>query len=535
MKIYLTGMILCVLVSKPVTSQDLIPVPTILGNSIANLHADQETIWVGPHLNLSSDGGQSWGVVNSDSLAGLKNTVYSIDIEGNVIWVGLGDSNRQRSGGGRGSTIHQTAGLLNSMDGGLTWNYISYFPRQSEDPTTTGLLDFPDDTLVVYGDNKLWSIAATVPELSPPWDIDYDQNTGDVWVASQVAGLRKSSDNGQTWKRIVLPPDTSKFISPDLDIDFPFFSLPEPAGITPVDFRGYNFLTYSVLVDELGTVWVGTLGGLNISDDGGRSWKHLTAQDGLLGNVIFSIEEQARPSLPPAIWFAHRSGAATSEAFESQGISVTRDRGETFEHALYGHECFDFAFDWPSVYVACETGGLFISRDDGSTFTSINQFQSNQSTFVSLNNLEVLSVALTNGILWVGTNDGLFRSMDGAHTWNRFRANVPLNPSGLPPNVSPEQVPEVSTYAYPNPFSPYSDGIVRIRYDLETTEQVAVRIFDFGMKLIRTIVNESQSQGIQEVVWNGTDDSGIHLANGPYFYEVKTQNDRFMGKILIVH
>jgi len=110
-----------------------------------------------------------------------------------------------------------------------------------------------------------------------------------------------------------------------------------------------------------------------------------------------------------------------------------------------------------------------------------------------------------------------------------------LNPSGLPPIVSPEQVPEVSTYAYPNPFSPYSDGIVRIRYDLETTEQVAVRIFDFGMKLIRTIVNESQSQGIQEVVWNGTDDSGIHLANGPYFYEVKTQNDRFMGKILIVH
>jgi len=514
--------------------QDIVPVSQILGNSVTNLHSDRETIWVGPHLNMSRDGGKSWNVVNSDSLAGLKNSVYSIDIEDNVIWVGLGDSRREGSSGGQGQTIHRTAGLLNSRDGGLTWRYVSYFPRKSKDPNSTGLLDFPDDTLVTYGNNKLHALAATVPELSPPWDIDYDIKTGDLWVASQVAGLRKSSDNGQTWKRIVLPPDTSKFISPDLEIDFPFFSLAEPAGIPQILFRGYNFSTYSVLVDERGTIWVGTPAGLNISDDRGRSWKHLTAQDGLLGNVIFSIEEQIRPELPPAIWFTNRVNAVNPDDLESRGISVTRDRGKTFQHALHGHECIDFAFDWPSIYVACELG-LFISRDDGRTFMSINNFQSDESNFISRENPEVFSVAVTDGILWVGTNEGLFQSMDDAHSWKLFRTNVPLNPDGLPPIVSTNQAPEVSTYAYPNPFSPNSDGIVRIRYDLEMSEQVTVRIFDFGMKLIRTITDESRGRGIQEVAWNGTDHAGTQLANGPYFYEVKTQNERFMGKILIVH
>ncbi|MXW32218.1 MAG: hypothetical protein F4100_03265 [Rhodothermaceae bacterium] len=525
---------LTTLLVSDVFGQNLVPVTGILSNSVTNLHADGETIWVGPHLNVSQDQGQTWNAVNTDSLSGLKNRVYSIDIEGNVIWVGLGDKYDRTSNGGRTQEIHRITGLLNSNDHGFTWRYVPYFPVEGDDPNTTGLLDSPDDTLITYGRNQLSALAVTVPDLSPPWDIDYDPNNREIWVAAAVAGLRKSSDNGYSWQRIVLPPDTSEYISPDLNYVFPFFSLPEPAGIPVRQFRGYNFGVFSVLVDEIGTIWTGTQGGLNKSDDGGISWRHITTRDGLLGNTVFSIEEQTRPGLPPAIWVTNRAGSLYPDEIEASGVSVTHDHGKTFENLLHGLQCFDFAFDERMIYVACDEG-LFISKDNGATFISNSIFPDDQSGITSRRKLRVHSVALTNGVIWAGTEDGLFQSRDGGNSWNSFRANVPLNPEGLPPMVPVDLVPSVSTYAYPNPFSPIADQLIRFKYDLKESGSVTIRVFDFGMNLVRTVVSEIQEQGTREVSWDGIDDYGARLANGPYFYAVQTQGETFWGKILIVN
>jgi len=451
------------------SGQDLVQVSGILANSVTNLHAEGQTIWVGPHLNVSHDNGQTWNAVNTDSLSGLKNTVYSIDIERNVIWVGLGDSYIQTNSGGQTQDIHIITGLLNSNDHGHTWRYISHFPRSGNDPNTTGLLDFPDDTLITYGRNQLRTLAVTVPDLSPPWDIDYGPNTGDLWVASAVAGLRKSTDNGNSWQRIILPPDTSRYISPDLDYVFPFFSLPGPAGIPISRFHGYNFGAYSVLVDETGTVWAGTRGGLNKSEDSGISWRHITTKDGLLGNIVYSIEEQVRPGLSPAIWMTNRAGSLYPDEVEVSGVSVTYDHGVTFRNVLHGQKCFDFAFDGRTIYVACDEG-LFISRDNGVTFLSNRIFFTDELKSSSRQSLRVHSVALTNGFIWVGTHDGLFQSSDGGNSWRLFRAKVPLKPEELPPMIPAEQVPEVRTFAYPNPFSPRTDQLVWLRYDLKKVQ-----------------------------------------------------------------
>ena len=104
---------------------ELLPSPGILRNSIANLHAQGDSLWVGPFLNLTTDGGATWQVADADSLAGLRNRVYSFDVEGEVIWAGVGIS-QSREIDGQTQEVDIARGLLVSEDGGRTWSYRTY-------------------------------------------------------------------------------------------------------------------------------------------------------------------------------------------------------------------------------------------------------------------------------------------------------------------------------------------------------------------------------------------------------------------------
>ena len=275
---------------------DLLPSPGILLNSVTNLHAEGDALWVGPFLNVTLDGGLTWNVADADSLQGMRNRVYSIDVEGDVIWVGLGTF-EERVIDGVMQQIHTARGFLVSLDGGATWDYRSVLAPVDNDALTTGFLDLPFDTLITYGGVELRTLAITIPELSPPWDIDYDAASGQVWTAGQLNGIRTSADGGHTWRRIVLPPDTTRFLSPELRYDFPFYV--QPVNVSPDQFQGLNFQAFSVLADNAGRVWAGTVGGLNRSLDGGLSWTKYDVSDGFTGNWIISIEEQSRVGRDP--------------------------------------------------------------------------------------------------------------------------------------------------------------------------------------------------------------------------------------------
>ena len=155
--------------------QALIDVRGILRNSVTNLHAQGDSLWVGPFLNLTTDGGETWKVADIDSLFGTQNSTYSIDAEGSTIWSGLGFS----SSGDGNRSVQAVAGYVFSTDGGETFTYRA--PH----------LDDPSNTQLTYGDNVLEALAVIVPEQSPPFDIDYDPETGDVWVAAWASGIRR--------------------------------------------------------------------------------------------------------------------------------------------------------------------------------------------------------------------------------------------------------------------------------------------------------------------------------------------------------
>jgi len=328
---------------------------------------------------------------------------------------------------------------------------------------------------------------------------------------------------GRSWTRVVLPPDDLDAIDPNTPYSF---SVEPRRGSN----GSLNHMGFSVLVTSDGTVWAGTAGGLNRSLDGGVSWQKFKA-DGtaasLTGDWIISIEEQVWAGgsvIWAASWNTGESGGGTGQF----GVTLTRDGGATFEQSLQGERVYDFAFDGSTAYVAGD-GGLFISRDFGRSWDSINQFrdQSNPNRFVK-SDASVFSVEVDGPSLWVGTSDGLLRSDDGGSSWSIFRLNVPLSSDGSNPRI-----PTVETFAYPNPFSPGADQFIRIKYEMGTSGSATIRIFDNGMNLVREL-SASAPAGEFESIWDGRDDRGMQVSNGPYFYDVSTGGDRFRGKILVV-
>jgi len=478
----------------------------ILNNSVANLHATDDVVWVGPYLNVSIDRGASWFVPETDSLFGSPNRLFSIDVEGSTVLAGLG-----RADNSGGESVQTAAGFLVSEDGGQTFQYR--FPQ----------LDDPDDTTQEYGISTLPALPVIVPQQSPPFDVDIDPTTGAFWVAGWASGLRRSIDRGRTWERVVLPPDDLDRIRPD---EANSFSVEPRRGSN----GSLNHMGFSVLVDETGTVWAGTAGGLNRSLDGGTSWDKFKADgtsSSLTGDWIISIEEQPtgqQPIIWTASWNTSESGGGTGQF----GVTLTRDGGATFEQTLPGERVYDFAFDGPRAYVAGD-GGLFFSDDYGRSWNSINDFRDQENPVRRIrDDSDVFSVEVDGGVLWVGTSDGLLRSFDGGMTWSIFRVDVPLNPDT--PSTS---VPRVDTYAYPNPYSPGADGYVRIKFDAGDRGAATIRIFDFGMNLVRELRADGFT-GETETLWDGRDERGVQVANGAYFYEVAVGSSLSRGKILVV-
>ncbi len=476
----------------------------ILSNTIANLYADGDSLWVGPYMNLTTNGGLSWSQVESDSLFGSSNRMFSLDVSQNLIVIGLGKNDRST-----GDNIQTAAGFLVSEDGGSDFNFR--FPQ----------LDQPADTTIVYGSNVLGALAVIVPQQSPPFDVSIDPLSHEIWVAGWASGIRRSSDFGRTWSRVVLPPDNLDFIHPDSTYSFRLE--PQRGGSGSL-----NHMGFSVLVDRSGTIWAGTAGGVNRSKDEGSSWTRFKA-DGtggsLTGSWVISIEEQVNGS-ETTIWMA--TWSTSGVAGEQFGITFTRDGGESFQQALRGERIYDFAFDGLTVYAAGENG-LFISRDGGSFWESVREFRDRTRTSrIVRPGSNVFSVEVTRSAVWVGTSDGLLRTTDGGFSWDLHRTEVPLHPT-----EPDDLVPNVDTFAYPNPFSPAADQFVRIRYELDTASNIDIRIFDFGMNLVRT-VEDSAPSGISDTRWDGKGDDGARVANGAYFYEVRAGGSRFRGKILII-
>ena len=78
---------------------------------------------------------------------------------------------------------------------------------------------------------------------------------------------------------------------------------------------------------------------------------------------------------------------------------------------------------------------------------------------------------------------------------------------------------------YPNPFNP----VTRISYSIGENTKVKLSVFDILGKEIKTLVNEKQSAGNYEVIFNASD-----LSSGVYFYQLRAGDFIGVKKLVLL-
>jgi photosystem II stability/assembly factor-like uncharacterized protein len=381
------------------------------------------------------------------------------------------------------------------------------------------------DTLFYGSNNKIIALAATATQGNITYDIALTKNT--VWIASFYGMLRKSIDTGKTWQRVILPPDNLDYIDTNMALNFAFDLSPSAGKLKTRE--NLNHRVFSLYASDDTTIWVGTAGGINKSTDGGVSWQKFSHQNqnyAISGNFVVALKEQILPT-HRIMWAATVNA---NDPDETKGVSYSTDGGETWKTTLLGEWAHNIAFKDSIVYIATDDG-LFRSSDFGESWIRSGSIYdpSNLQRFVST---ECYGVGVKGDTVWYGGSEGIAYTLDSpsrlfGSTWKIFRTYVPIQN-------------EKNTYAFPNPFAP-DDEPVRLHYSLGAsntgTKEITIRIFDYAMLPVRTLIqNASRLNGKEyDEIWDGKNDNHSIVANGIYFYRVEiTDQTPIWGKILVL-
>jgi hypothetical protein len=183
---------------------------------------------------------------------------------------------------------------------------------------------------------------------------------------------------------------------------------------------------------------------------------------------------------------------------------------------------------------------LFLPTDDGlvvgwnlldttaRAFDTI-AFRNAQGEELLFPNTPVYAARVIDTFLWCGTDDGTVRISLADLTDQKLY-------------IRTDQTEEV--YAFPVPFSPNRDDRVRFHFEVPTSGNVTLEIYDFAMNLVATPINAQYFEaGIyppgpsedQRPYWDGRNDKGDVAAVGVYYFRVVYENgESTWGKLAIV-
>ncbi|MBN1639065.1 MAG: hypothetical protein JW866_08860 [Ignavibacteriales bacterium] len=492
---------------------------TQLSNSISDIVIVNDTIWLGTSrgLSRSTDDGSTWTNFYGTHNFG-EHSVSAVGYYKGIIFVATAFSEEINN-----SMISTGGGIRFSTNNGNSWDFI---PQP---------LDDPNDTTTIYGINNITTLPITVPQQNVIYDIAFTENT--IWITSWSGCLRKckisdlKSNPNTKWERVVLPPDNLRQISPNETLNF---SLRPRAGST----GNLNHLGFSVIAINDSVIYVGTADGINKSTNGGISWikfNHQNQDYPISGNFVTAL---AYDTLNSTVWASTWRADDNNEFY---GVSSSSDGGATWLTFLPEEKPHNFSFKYykkndgtmhSDVFVATDNG-LFRSNNSGTTWLNVPPIKDDL-TKIPINTFEFLSV---NSLfkspylseIWIGSVNGLVKTTETANdfwtgSWKVYLASQPLNSN-------------TDTYAFPNPFSPEWEH-TKIKYNTNNkTTDVTIRIFDFGMNLVRTLLqNAERNAGFDQIeYWDGQNEKGEIVPNGVYFYRIDIHNDApVFGKIMVL-
>lgn len=473
----------------------------MLSNTAIELMTRRDTLLLGgaKGLDLSPDRGRTWRHIGQEAPFEMED-VAAVDWYGSTLWCSLAGSE---------NSLPVGRGLAVSVDNGATWKRVDQ-PMEAQDQSVLTL---------AYGNNAIKMLAVTTPINNITYDLAVTSRA--VWIASFAGGLRKSIDGGKTFTPVILPPDFLDSISPADTLAFDLSPVDRP----DLGLRGnLNHRVFSVHAENDSVIWVGTAGGINRSSDGGVSWRRFSATNQsrpISGNFVVALGSNTVAGRK-MVW---ASTINALDAREFRAISFTSDEGNNWSTALRGEFTHNFGFR-DSIAYAVSNEGVWRSDDGGRSWLQFNRFvdptQRQQATSAAC-----YAAASMGDSIWVA-GDGLFLTVDNAtrffgSSWSVYRAFQPVGASG-------------KVYAYPNPFSP-ADDVCRVHYRTDANGSVSIRIYDFAMMPVRTLLRNAARppDSEQDEIWNGRDDGYRRVANGLYYIEVTVGSaEPRWGKVVVL-
>ena len=82
----------------------------------------------------------------------------------------------------------------------------------------------------------------------------------------------------------------------------------------------------------------------------------------------------------------------------------------------------------------------------------------------------------------------------------------------------------------PNPFS----RSIAIWFELKAAGDARIEVFDARGSLVKRLPTARLAAGLQSISWDGTDTHGRRVAPGVYFWSVRSQGERFTGRMVRV-
>ena len=346
------------------------------------VHPDHHAWWIHPEngnfiidgndggMNISRDGGKSWRFIGNIPVAQF----YHISIDDEYPYNVYGGM--QDNGSWRGPAyVWKTQGIRNSY-----WQEIAFGDGfdvvPDKDNSQFGFAMSQQGNVSRYdwktGNN--YTVRPTHPDpeikLRFNWNAAIGQdpfNNSTVYFGSQF--VHKSSDKGLTWS----------LISPDLTTNNPEKQKQSESGGLTLDATGAeNHCTLIVIEPsplEKNMLWVASDDGrVHITKDGGGNWKDVTK--GLKG-------------LPKGSWIPQ---IKASNKNKGEALLIANDY-RRFNYEAYAYRTKNYGKTWERI----------VNSNDVSSYT-----------------LSIIEDIVNPKLLFLGTDDGLYFSLNSGENWQKF-------------------------------------------------------------------------------------------------------------------